>query len=233
MKQYLILSLLFIFAIKINAQNQEEAIILENNTFIYKKPNQSSCRIYTLDKYDILLINESDEINSDYLFVEILKNKLSKISKKVPNFNKHEDFYTYGFIQKQKVTLLDSLQKYQANDIGLEFEVVKADTTLIINEDNMRYGLEIPLSMSFTVCEMSLIWKGKKIIQDKSIFDDLFNISFTPGIYTSIESNKNFENYFLDDYHYIKQQCGDGAGYYEITWKIKDGKIISRHIDTI
>ena len=112
-----------------------------------------------------------------------------------------------------------------------QVSIEKIDTSKIISKTNVSYGLEVPLN-SNEVKELYLKWKGKLIKQDTALFDDLFNVTFKEELYSSVNNNK-FSYYFKNGIYYIKQQCGDGAGFYEITWIIKNGKIIQRLIDEI
>ena len=79
---------------------------------------------------------------------------------------------------------------------------------------------------------MFLKWENKLIEQDQKFFNDLYNISFETGNYPRTKNDK-FSIYKNDDVYFIKQKCGDGAGFYEITWVVKDEKIIQRVIDEI
>lgn len=106
------------------------------------------------------------------------------------------------------------------------------DPPYVIPEDNLCYGLEGIFPSSTLINEMRLYWDGKLIKQDQKFYDDLFNIHFEEGIYSSKESNK-FSIHSRDQTFFFKQSCGDGAGFYEITWVIENGILIQRLIDEI
>lgn len=225
--------MLLLFTQSIYAQMQDEAIMINNKTDILTNPNINSDKIRTLQKNEAFLIATDQDNDLEWMLIEIPRNKFSKIITKSEGHYSYEDFFISGYILRSQYTLINSLQKYDKDDLGLIFKIEKADTKMIIDQKNMRYGLEVGLRMSYVVKEMKLICKGKHIVQDESFFDDLFNVSFIPGNYSSLENKRKFRIYHNEDYYYIKQDCGDGAGSYEITWVIKDGKIIQRLIDTI
>lgn len=210
----------------LHAQRQDEAITLENKLFVFQEANYSSDTIYTIQKNQIFWLLENEDDSSSWVQIEITQNSLSR----TPANNM--DFYITGFVPKSKIYHIDSLPKYKTNDIILKFKVVKADRSQVIAENNLRYGLEIPLSMSYVVNEMFLDWKGIAIRQDPEFFNDLYNVSFKEGVYSNMQ-NERFSIYRLDDFYFIKQECGDGAGSYQITWVIRDGSIIQRMVDEI
>lgn len=224
MKRYILIGLLFL-QFSVYAQKQDEAIVLENDLIVFKEASNKSDTVYTLQKNEIFLLAENDGNDQNWIAIEISQNKFSK------NTTKHDVFIT-GFIPRSKIHLIDSLPKCEPNEIGLKFSIVKADTSLNIDQENLWYGLEIPLNMSYVVNEMYAVWKGELIKQDSTLYDDLYNVSFQEGVCSTSQSNRN-SCYKLGDYFFIKQGCGDGAGSYEITWLLKDGVILQRMIDEI
>lgn len=218
--------ILLIFPCCLYGQKQDEAIILENKAVVYSKASFGSDKTYILQKNEVFLLAENEEIDKEWVQVEIHQNKLSKI----PELQKN--FFITGFIPRANICLVDSLPEDETNKIALKFGIVKADPSQKIAQNKIRYGLEVPIDVSYVVNEMFLDWKGKLIKQHRKYFDDLFNISFQEGVYSSKEIGR-FSIHNLDDFAFIKQQCGDGAGSYEITWVIKDGFIIQRMVDEI
>ena len=79
---------------------------------------------------------------------------------------------------------------------------------------------------------MSIEWKGEIRLTDAVFYEDLYNVSFKEGELSSSDSKK-FEMFQKGESFFIKHNCGDGAGSYEITWVIKDGNIVQRLVDTI
>lgn len=214
---------------------QDEATVKVKSVIVYDKPAFSADSIYTLMKYESVIVGtvEDDTIfeNVDWKPVEISRNKYSNvdIESSIASF---DDFFISGFVPVYSIETIDSLQKYDGKGIELIFSIVKADTTQVPSKTRLQYGLEIPLSLSYTVSDLYLRWNGELIQQDSSLFDDLYNVQFHEGNYSSSE-NPNFKFYTKDDIIYIKQECGDGAGAYEITWVIWKGKIVQRLIDQI
>jgi hypothetical protein len=224
MKLYILIGLLFL-QYAVYAQKQDEAIVLEDKLIVFKEASNKSDSVYTLRKNEIFLLAENDGNEQNWIAIEISQNKFSK---HIAN----QDVFITGFIPRSKIHLIDSLPKCEPSEIGLKFTIAKADTIIADNDVNLGYGLEIPLSMSFVVNDMFIEWKGSLLKQDHNLFDDLFNVVFKAGIFNTGQS-KWVETYKLGDYFYIKQGCGDGAVSYEITWVIKDGKILQRMIDEI
>ncbi|SEH77021.1 hypothetical protein SAMN02927937_01333 [Paenimyroides aquimaris] len=215
MKKYLFF-LLWIFQMTLYAQKQDEAIILEDKEIVYSKPSIKSKIEFTLHKNEVFLIIED---NSDWVEIEINSDKLSKNHNNIT-----------GFISKSKIHLVDNLQIDSSEDVSLSFRIVKVDLSRG-NIGNKKYGIKI-LDSSFSIEKMFLKWKDKLIEQDQKFFNDIYNISFEEGNYPNAINDK-FSIYKSDDVYFIKQKCGDGAGFYEITWVVKDGKIIQRVIDEI
>jgi len=215
MKKYLFF-LLWIFQMTLYAQKQDEAIILEDKEIVYSKPSIKSKIEFTLHKNEVFLIIED---NSDWVEIEINSDKLSKNHNNIT-----------GFISKSKIHLVDNLQIDSSEDVSLSFRIVKVDLSRG-NIGNKKYGIKI-LDSSFSIEKMFLKWKDKLIEQDQKFFNDIYNISFEEGNYPNAKNDK-FSIYKSDDVYFIKQKCGDGAGFYEITWVVKDGKIIQRVIDEI
>jgi hypothetical protein len=224
MKRYILIGLLF-WQYAVYAQKQDEAIVLEDNLIVFKDASNKSDTVYTLQKNEIFLLAENDGNDQNWIAIEISQNKFSK---HIAN----QDVFITGFIPRSKIHLIDSLPKCEPSEIGLKFNIVKADTTIADNQVNLGYGLEIPLSMSFVVNDMFIEWKGSLLKQDHNLFDDLFNVAFKEGMY-STGHIKWVSSYKFGDCFYIKQGCGDGAVSYEITWVIKDGIILQRMIDEI
>lgn len=200
---------------------------------MFSAPNFSSDTIFTLQENEAFLFFEDDEISPDWVNIEIHRSKFSQMPSGNRDSLTYHDFLVLGFVAKSDIILIESLPEHSLNDLGLVFEIINADSNMIIDETNMRYGLEVALSMSFVVQEMSLVWKGERIPQPNSLYYDLFNVHFVSGTLSSQANSALFKMYKRDDFYFIKQQCADGAGSYEITWVVKDGKIVQRLIDTI
>ncbi len=231
-KLFLVIILVTTLHLNIFSQMENEAIAIENNVIIYTKNNIKSKKLYTIKQNEAILISFENEMPySSWIEITIPRNKYSKSVYEKHNYFKKN--YISGFIQTSKVKLIDSLELKKDTLIELIFHIDNADTS---KKDHINkiitYGLEIPLNISFEVKEMYLKWKGELIKQDSILFNDLFNVSFKKGIYTS-EKNERFRFYYHNGIYYIKQDCADGGGSYEITWVIKNGKIIQRLIDEI
>ena len=209
---------------------QDEAKIIKGETYIYAKKELVSQKIYKLSDTVVFLLDEDDDENDDWIHISLPRNRFSKSATDKIN-HRYDKFYISGFVKKSEIELIDNLKLIKDTSLELIFRIEKIDTSKIISKTNMSYGLEVPLN-SNEVKELYLKWKGKLIKQDTALFDDLFNVTFKEELYSSVNNNK-FSYYFKNGIYYIKQQCGDGAGFYEITWIIKNGKIIQRLIDEI
>lgn len=203
------------------AQKQDEAIIIKEKAKVFKKPNSKYSTKYILNKNEVFLINENSEIDSNWLEVEIYPNKLSKDNKLI-----------VGFIQKSQVILLEQLPKLETNDILISFNIKKESDSKSRIRHKYKFGLEVPSELNYIVNKMNLNCNNSNIEIDNIFFEDLYNVSFIEGNYSS-NNNPPFSMYKNDEVYFMKHNCGDGAGSYEITWVIKDCKIIQRLIDEI
>ena len=159
--------------------------------------------------------------NEVFFFLEEFSDSESNwIQVYIPSIN------LYGYIHRSRLMSLEELPETD-DDVSLTFEITNADSVDYGNYGD-AYGLEIPLSMSFAISNMTLNWKGTSIPQEVSTFAGLYNMYFTKGTFTD-----NLKTYKNNDTYFIFQKCGDGAGYYEVVWVITDGKIIQRLAGTI
>jgi|SRR5690625_2572530 len=208
------------------AQKQQEVIPSNENAIIYIDSTKTSTHIDTIIENEVFLITEYDASKSEWIMVDIPMNKMSKSkSGKI-------DFFKTGYVKRTDINLLDELSKATENNVRITFQIVKADTNKNIPSDNLRYGLEIPLKDSYQVTKMSIEWKGEIRLVDPVFYEDLYNVSFKEGELSSSD-NKKFKLFQKGELYFIKHNCGDGAGSYEITWVIKDGNIEQRLVDTI
>ena len=205
---------------------QDELVSSTETIRVYKTPNKESELIAELSKFQVFSTAESELDSNEWLYVELPVNTTYKMG--IEDYDK----LGYGYVIKNNVILIDSLQKAKSFPI-LEFKVKSAaDLNSKLNSPIINYGLEIPLEDSYYVTEMILKWNNSIAIQDKYLYEDLFNMAFAESIILSSENNR-VRNYCYDDIYFIKQNCADGAGSYEVTWVIKDGTIIQRLIDEI
>lgn len=225
MKDFFLI-LLVLLTQKAFPQMQQEVIPTKEIVIAYSEPSETSTPVDTLLENEVFLITEYDDSNSEWIMVDIPQNKSSQsTSGKI-------DFFQSSFVKRAEIRLLDDLSVPKEKDVIINFQVIKADTTRHIPKENLRYGLEIPLRDSYRVSEMSLNWKGKRRLIDAVFYEDLFNVSFKEGNLSSTD-NQQFRIYQKGTTYFIKQQCGDGSGAYEITWVIRDGEIRQRLIDEI
>ena len=210
------LLILFFLQTIIFAQKQDEVIITTNKAKVYASANEKSAIIYELNKYEVYLIVENYEVDSNWVEIEVQK-KVNSIT---------------GFIHKSEFQLLDNNPIIKNYEIIVSFDLVKATEIEINKNAKINYGLQVPFEESYVVKKMNLICKNTIIEIHKTYFEDLFNISFKEGSYTN-EDNDKFTTYELDNIFYIRHNCSDGAGSYQVTWVIKDCQIIQRLIDEI
>tara|TARA_R110002124_G_scaffold106139_1_gene257552 strand:+ start:291 stop:968 length:678 start_codon:yes stop_codon:yes gene_type:complete len=208
------------------AQKQEEVIPSNEKAIIYIDSVETSTPIDTMIENEVFLITEYDASNSEWIMVDIPMNKMSKSkSGKI-------DFFKTGYVKKIDINLIDEFSKELEKNVRITFKIVKADTNKNIPIENLKYGLEIPLKDSYQITKMSIEWKGEIRLTDAVFYEDLYNVSFKEGELSSSDSKK-FEMFQKGESFFIKHNCGDGAGSYEITWVIKDGNIVQRLVDTI
>lgn len=207
---------------------QKEAIVVEGKSAVLRKADFTADTVYVLDENEVFLLSDNREGNQDWVEVEIEIDP-GKFSK---NANGNRESFVVGFIHKSKIQLVDSLPKYERHDVELVFKVLKDDTTNKTKRQHVMYGMETPPINPYIVSELVLKWKNGFKKQDAKFYDDLYNITFTEGDFSSKRS-KNFKIFRNGDFFFIKQGCGDGAGFYEITWVVSDGLIVQRLIDEI
>lgn len=208
------------------AQKQQEVIPSNEKAIIHIDSTETSTPIDTMFENEVFLITEYAVSNSEWIMVDVPMNKMSKSkSGKI-------DFFKTGYVKKTDINLLDELSKATEKIVRITFKIVHADTNNNIPKENLRYGLEIPLKDSYQVAKMSIEWKGEIKLIDPLFYEDLYNVSFKEGELLS-SNNKKFETFQKGESFFVKHNCGDGAGLYEITWVINDGIIVQRLIDTI
>ena len=185
-------------------------------TNVREGKNTNAAIIYQVKNNEVFFIDEEYfEVDSLWIKVWISSNAYSRTVAS-------DDIS--GFIHRSRIRPIESLAIAHGDIPELIFSIERADTTRIF--DFMPYGLEGFLSESFEVTKLQLIWKGQIINQDELLFDDLYNMTFETGDYSSHQGR--FTTYQQGDVFFIHQKCADGAGYYEIVWVISDGKIIQR-----
>ncbi len=215
----LLLNYLFSFA-----QLQDEMISASEELLIYSQDNFDSEIIGKIKPYEVFSIVEQGIEPSDWFYIAQGVDQFTKL--KQEDYNKSKN----GYINSSKAIFIDSLQEAKSNFPILHFEINAYSNQLKLDTSMSSYGLEIPIEDSYIISRFTLDWKGSKIDQNELFYNDLFNISFDEK---NIASNINdrFTTYCYGDVYYIKQMCADGAGSFEITWVIQDGKIIQRLID--
>jgi len=205
------------------SQNQQEVVSISDTIIIYNKSSNLSSPIHKALPNEVLLTNEFDNVEGEWLKVDFSKSKVSKSK------SGKEDFFQSGFIKKSQVIFLDSLS--QTKDIEISFQMIKTDTIKTFPYDSLNYGITL-LNYAFETKKMFVHWNGNKKTVNHYYHNDLYNISFKETILSSLQSDK-FKTYKRGSTYFIKHNCSDGAEYYEITWVIKNGEIIQRLIESI
>ncbi len=214
----------FLFSLSAKCQKQVE--VISNNTHLVAYSDTINSKpIYTIQENEVFLINENIDDNFEWILVDISRNKFSKSSTGI------EDFFINGFVRKSDIIRVDSLPEQADNIIKFDFRISKAETSRK-NSKEILYGLEIPLDQSYEIDKMFITWNGERTQLEDKFFQDLYNITFKDGKYSSTDNTK-FKIYKNGQTLYVKQKCGDGAGFYEITWVVLNGEIVQRLIDTI
>ena len=215
----LLLNNLFSFA-----QLQDEMISASAELPIYSQNNFDSEIIGKIKPYEVFSIVEQEMESSNWFYIAQGIDQYTKL--KQEDYNKSKN----GYIDSSKAIFIDSLQEAENNFPILHFEITPYSSELQLDTSMSSYGLEIPIEDSYIISKFTLEWKGSEIDQKELFYNDLFNLSFDEK---NIASNINdrFTTYCYGDVYYIKQMCADGAGSFEITWVIRDGKIIQRLID--
>lgn len=193
-------------------------------TNVREKAGFESKVVYKVDTGVVFFItNEYLDLEEEWIEIWIPGNSFSinEVGKQVKSVT--------GFIHRSRIRPLSSLTEISDPVVSLIFEVKKAELT----RDTLLevYGLDIPLSSSYAVSDLWLQWNDKRIRQPNELYADLYNIFFESGTYTS--SGDRFATYLQGGTYFINQQCADGAGYYEIIWVVREGRIVQRLVGWI
>lgn len=194
---------------------QEEAVAINENTIVFNKIGGDS--IYSLEKNEIVLVVETDETTPDWVFIKLPEHNLTKST------IKNKKTYISGYVRKSDILYVENLHSPSRNEIILEFSTKTTDNPPVHHVGVINF---------YYASELAVIFNGKRILQDEVYFNDLFNYSFKPGLYSSV-NNEKFKTFRINQTYIIKQKCGDGSEFYEISWRIKNGVIIQRIIDEI
>ncbi|HLV45953.1 MAG TPA: hypothetical protein VKY32_02815 [Flavobacterium sp.] len=214
-----IFTLIFLFGqLLLFGQKQDIAIIRNDKSPVFFEPSADSEIVYNLNKYQGFFIVENLEINDEWAEVQI----------NPETNNKSVDFIN-GFILKSEINKFENINHDESE--YLSFEIINARTSRF-SKEKLIFGLESPIEDSFSVKRMYIHCKDKSIQVDEKYYNDLYNVSFIEGNYSSLK-NERFKTYTKGKMTFIRQKCGDGSGSYDIIWVIKDCEIIQRLINEI
>lgn len=135
MWKYLSFLLILFGSVKSFSQIQQAAIVLTDSLFVYENEDFQSQKILSITKYQVFLICEDNDDNSTWIKVDVPKNMLCKVT---------SDEYPFvtGFILKDKIIFLDSLQKFEGvKEIQLNFKLVERNSSFFKTENHQAtYG---------------------------------------------------------------------------------------------
>lgn len=198
----------------------------EAPTNLYKSPAQNSDVVRQLYFGEVFFIDlEHSEFPDEWVSIWIPANHLSKLYS-------GQEHGVSGFVHRSKIKKLEETPKTEKKDILLIFETAQ---TFVANKSIDKqgyvdglfpYGSEGHLFQSFEIQKMQLVWQGDTFELSSYFFNDLFNIHYKSGILTS--ASEKFKTYKSGNTYYIHHSCGDGGGYYEVVWVIRNGKILQR-----
>ncbi|MCR9154445.1 MAG: hypothetical protein NXI09_10075 [Bacteroidetes bacterium] len=192
---------------------------LDGYTNVRKEKSADSEILFQIKENEVFFIDVYYvDLDSSWIKIWFPKSKYSKYNKDYSNSDLN------GYIHKSRIRLIDSLRVCEKDCPKLIYGIQKADSTREL--ENGVFGLEIPLSMSYEVSSLYLKWDNQTIQQNTELYDDLLNVAFEEGNYTS--DCGRFTTYENNGTYFIRQKCADGAGYYEIIWVVKNGEIIQR-----
>lgn len=194
---------------------QEEVIAVNENTVVFNKLGGDS--IYSLEENEIVLIVQTDDMAPDWVFIELPEHNLTKstIENSPPRI--------LGYVRKSDILSVEKLQSPSRNEISLEFNIKKTDSPPMHH---------VGVISTYYASELTVVFNGKRILQDEIYFKDLRNYSFKLGLYSST-NNEKFKIFKINQTYIIKQKWGDGSEFHEISWRIKNGIIVQRIIDEI
>lgn len=170
---------------------------------------------------------------TNWIEVELPPNRFSRYTDTTPP--------TTGYIHKSRLLTLESIQQIPNAKAYLIFNTIPGTERIkdssITNSfyyisGKIPFGLEVGLSRSTAIASCILIIENDTINIDYSLLDDLFNVTPDIGDF-STENDTRCSVFKKNDSIFIYQQCGDGAGYYEIVWCIKGNQIVQRLVGWI
>ena len=200
-------------------QMQYEMVVLSDSVPILKDTLEPNSVVGYLYKGEVILLDIIyDEPSYKYNWV--------LVEKQVDSFSHDSVQWIYGYVERAYLIPLDSLDRYDGNNVGLRFTIEVYDSSeLDINQ--FEHGTDNCVIEFPVVVKMELYWYGKWAAQDQKLYDDLCALFFEKGTYSTFK-NRDFRVYKMQDFYYIEHSGGDGAGAYVIVWVIKKGKIIQR-----
>lgn len=169
-----------------------------------------------------------DDSSVQWIEVELPPNRFSQ-------FTNHTTIQT-GYMHKSRLLPLESLEQIPNENAYLIFDIIpglerEKDSSSTNSQwyisGKIPFGLEAGLSRSTAVASCMLIVEQDTITLDGNLVDDLFNVSPDVGYFSTLDNNR-CSVFKQGNFIYIYQQCGDGAGYYEIVWRIKGNQIVQR-----
>ena len=171
---------------------------------------------------------DSNVDNANWVYVMIPRNKFSTVTDS-------ENPYYYGYIHRSRLRPLIQLEQVSQSNNHLIFQISKVDTlqkqvdSLI--DGFIPYGLEVYLHQSWEVTSLDLSCDSRIFPQPAILTKDLYNVTFNEGEYRS--SLHRFKTYKKAGVTFIQQECGDGAGYYQIVWVVQNQRIKQRLVGWI
>ncbi|MDX2250036.1 MAG: hypothetical protein SF052_24850 [Bacteroidia bacterium] len=247
MKYLFILFLASFFSPKVWAQL---AIIQDPDGFTHVREDQGveSKILDKIKEFEVFWVINSEDNQSSWRdvsfyrqFEDLPESKQAKLKDKL-YMNR---LWMYGYIHESRVRLIEDLpavKQISKNDSAAEFSNGKVSVKITLSSFDSRNHLitrndnwisEIDGTIPFgtdgeipgaEVSSVSIITGNQQISIPKEMLKDLFlpNIkSWKASVFTGPKEEL-----------YIVMHNSDGAGYYDLVWVVKDGKVLARFAGT-
>ncbi len=173
--------------------------------------------------YDHQLFSYIDEGNSQWIQVFVPVDKFT--------VSCSENDFVEGFIHRSRLQDIKNLPQYKGSDISMSILTSDFDP----NNHHIEYR-EGEFAVSI---DGRPIWGRDGSLPFKKVDSIIFNLKDKrirmPKVLLSdlYEMTDDFEVYYQDKTYFFLQENGDGAGYYEVIWVIRNGQILQRFITTL
>lgn len=198
--------------------------------------------IYQVKSNEAFFYFDEVEINGEWYFIEdsVVKWVYVEIPQSRYSFITDSTSFISGYIHKSRLLPLEKLKEAHDDEAYAVYSIIpaierKKDSTATQHYYHISgkepFGLETGLKNSTAVSACTINLKGHTLNVPYELLNDLFNVSFEIGAYSTVHNRSAV--YKSNETIYIYQECGDGAAFYVIVWCIKGKNIVQRLVGWI